>query len=691
MSKTAILSVRIISDAKNAVAGLKEADGALGGLGAKLAAAHPGMLAVGGALVTGAAAAGKALYDLGGRFDEVQDTIRVGTGATGDALTGLVDVAHNVATSVPTSFEAAGSTVADLNTRLGLSGDTLQTVASQYLEAGRILGEDVDINATSAAFSAFKIEGDNVSGAMDDLFRVSQATGVGMNDLATGVQGNAQALQTLGFGFSDSIALVGMLDKAGVDSTGTLNAMRKGMLNLAKPGEDMQAAFARVTGGIQDYIDKGDTAGALDLASQVFGTKGAAQMVQALQTGKISLDDLMGAAGTTGDTILGVGQDTQDAAEKWTILKNKGLEALEPLASGVFDLAGKGLDLLSSAVDAVHLDTITAQLKPLTPALTLARDGFNSIRGATVPVVAAFTGALIPVLNVLRPIAVNVFQTMASVVRIAWSTIVQVIKAGLTVLTGVFNIIRGIFTGNWRTVWTGAKQVFSGAWTAMKAIVSGAWSAIKAIVSGGINHIRGLLGALGGIIGGLMSSAWARARSATSTGVSNVVAIIRGLPGQASAALGSLGSLLWSAGSSLIQGFIDGITSKIASVRTTLSDLTSKLTSWKGPADRDATLLQGAGRLVIGGFINGLEDLYPSVRASLSDLTGMVASTDMGSIDAPTLSTDWTKTRPTATAGTVINVTVNGALDPVSTARQIKRILAAETRRGSSVTIGATS
>lgn len=355
--KSAILSVKIISDAKGAVKGFNETEQAAGGLSGKLAKISPGALAVGGAVITGAIAVGKELYDLGTTFDSVADTIRTGTGATGDALDGLIDDARKVATSIPTDFETAGATVADLNTRLGLSGDALQTVASQYLEAGRILGEDVDVNTTTAAFSAFKIEGDNVSGAMDSLFRVSQATGVSMNDLAGSAQRNAMAMQELGFSFEDSIALVGSLDKAGVDADATLNAMRRGMLNLAEPGESTSDAFKRATGELQGFIDAGDTGAALDLASNIFGTKGASQMVQALQAGTLNMNDLMSAAGATGDTILGVGEETMSAGEKWTILKNKGMDALEPVASGLFDGVGSALDYVIDLVDGFSMQS----------------------------------------------------------------------------------------------------------------------------------------------------------------------------------------------------------------------------------------------------------------------------------------------------------------------------------------------
>ncbi|MCJ1687788.1 phage tail tape measure protein [Rathayibacter sp. VKM Ac-2927] len=320
-------------------AGGKEAGGRFGGA---LKGALP-IAAIGATL--GGAFTG--FYKAGAVFDDVSDTIRVGTGATGEALAGLEDDAKRVAATIPTSFEQAGATVSDLNTRLGLSGETLQTVAKQYLEAGRILDQDVDVQKTTAAFSAFRIEGDAVEGGMDDLFRVSQATGVGMNELASGVQTVAPALQNLGFGFGDSVALMGTLDKAGLNATAVLGSMSKGMITLAKDGEEPQAAFKRVTGEIQGFVAAGDTAGALDLAGKVFGTKGAAQFVGAIQSGKINLDDLMGSAGTTEDTILGVGKATADFGESWTIVKNNALLALEPLGTAVFNLAGNGMGFLA--------------------------------------------------------------------------------------------------------------------------------------------------------------------------------------------------------------------------------------------------------------------------------------------------------------------------------------------------------
>lgn len=563
--KSAILAVKIISDAKGAIDGFKDAAAASDGLGGKLAAIGPGALAVGGAIVAGAVAVGKELYDLGARFDEVEDTIRVGTGATGDALEGLVDVAHGVATTIPTSFEQAGSTVADVNTRLGLTGDTLQTVASQYLEAGRILGTEVDIAGTSAAFSAFGIQGEAVSGALDELFQVSQATGVGMNELASSAQKNAGAMQELGFGFADSVRMIGVFDKAGIDADATLGAMRKGLISMAKPGEDMQATFQRVTGEIKGYIDAGDSAAALNEAKNIFGAKGAAQMIQAIQTGVLSMDDLTAATGQTGDTILGVGQETMDAAEKWEILKNRGLEALEPLASGLFGLVGDALGGLLDWLDTADFSGLTTAFSGLQPAIDGIVSAFQSFDVGSIgstfsfiqPVITAFgeafgaaipkiielagaiQGALAPIIEALAPIVAGVMQTIGAV-----------FVAAIDILMGAVNVIKGILTGDWQAVWDGVAQIVDGAINLVSAALSGWWNAMSSIFSAGAS-----------MLSNLWTSAWNGITSYLSSAVSSIGSTISSIPGLIVSALGNVGSLLYSAGVNVIQGMINGIRS----------------------------------------------------------------------------------------------------------------------------------
>lgn len=292
---------------------------------------------------TAVAGLATALFSVGSVFDDVSDTIRIGTGATGDALSALEQSAKNVGSTVPSSLESIGTTIADVNTRLGLTGPTLETFTSQILQAGNMLGEEIDINGLTASFTAFGVGGDQTVGVMDELFRVSQATGVGMNELAASAVKGAPQLQQFGFSLAESAGLVGSLDKAGLDADKTLGAMNKALVQFAKDGKEPQEALFGVVTEMQNLVDAGNDGAAIDLASGLFGTKGAGQFVQAVKMGTLSVDDFVSATGASSDTILGAASDTADFAEQWQLFKNNVLILIEPIASKVFGAISQGM------------------------------------------------------------------------------------------------------------------------------------------------------------------------------------------------------------------------------------------------------------------------------------------------------------------------------------------------------------
>lgn len=462
---------------------------------------------VGGVIVAGAVAAFKGLYEIGEVFDDVTDTIRVGTGLQGEALDGLVDVAKNVGLNVPAEFGAIGSTVADLNTRLGLSGETLETVASQYLEAGRILGQEVDINATSAAFSAFRIEGEAVSGAMDTLFQVSQATGVGMNELASGAQAMAPAMQTLGFSFEDTVAMVGSFDKAGLNSTAIMASMSKGMVTLAKDGEQPADAYARVVGELQGFVDTGDKAAALDLASEVFGTRGAAQFIGALESGVLNMDDLMSATGATGDTILGVGEETMDFAERWQITMNNAMVAIEPLASAVFTAVGDGL-----AAAMPFLQELGAWVGENTAVIGIIAAVIGvTLVGAFFAWAASIWATTIALLaNPITWIILAIIALIAAVVLLVmnWDAVVAWIT---DIWSGFISWITGVidgFIGWWNGVWAGFASWIGEVWSGFVGWITAVWNGFIGWIMGVIGGFVGWWNGIWSAVGQFIASVW---------------------------------------------------------------------------------------------------------------------------------------------------------------------------------------
>lgn len=327
-----------------------------GSMGTSMLAGLKGPLLGAGAAIAGAMGVADivgGLMGIGQTFDDMRDTIVVGTGASGEALDALCESAKEIATTVPTSFEGAGDVVQNLNTRMGLVGDELEAVGERVIAAGQMLGSDINLDSLTGAFNAFGVANEDAAAKMDYLFNVGQATGIGFNDLTGILEKNAPALQNLGFSFEESANMAGLLDKAGMDASGTMSKMSKALVELAEPGQSAADAYRGVITEMEGYIAAGDTAAAIDVASTVFGTKGAAQFVGAVQSGALSLDELSNAALGAGEGIMGTMEATMDWPERWELLKNKATEALEPLGGALMDGASAAMEKLSEALDAI--------------------------------------------------------------------------------------------------------------------------------------------------------------------------------------------------------------------------------------------------------------------------------------------------------------------------------------------------
>lgn len=314
-------------------------------IGAKL---KTGMTVAAGAVAGGLAG----LVKVGTTFDNTWDTVRAGTGATGEAFEALKENIRNVAkesVGVGGDFEAIGSTAADLNTRLGLTGKPLEDMTRSMMQLQE-LGVDADINSLSQAINGFGVEAKDMPGMLDKMFQVSQATGLSVSELANSAVKAGPSLRGFGFDMADSAALVGQMDKAGLDADKTLQSMQRALAEFSSEGRDAPEALKETIGSIEELINAGNEAGAIDMASNIFGTRGAAQFVDAVKTGTLSVDDFMAATGATSDTINGVAEETASFAEKWDQFKLNALTALEPVASKIFDSIAPAMQLVIDKV-----------------------------------------------------------------------------------------------------------------------------------------------------------------------------------------------------------------------------------------------------------------------------------------------------------------------------------------------------
>ena len=411
---------------------------------------------------------GKFLLDIGGEFDEMTDAIIIGTGATGEALEALEESAKGIATTVPISFGEAGNIVQGLNTRLGLTGENLDDVGQRVAAAGELMGSAINVESMSGAFAAFNVAADDMAGEMDYLFGVSQSTGIAFDDLTRILESNAPALQGLGFSFEESANMAGLLDRAGMDASGMMGKMSKALVSLAQPGETAAEAYQRVLTEMEGYIEAGDEAAAMDLATELFGTRGAAQFVGAVQSGALAMDDLRDASLGAGEGIMGTYEATASWPEKWEVLKNKAKEFLEPLAGALMDSLGMALDKLNEVMDSIDPSTLEGVASTLTELFT------------------ALIAAVTNLWTALQPLVTFLMDTFVG-------GVIPAIEAALLLLSGDFDGARakiGQALEGVKTIVSNAKTAITQRFEAIRTSISGKVDAIKSAVTTKFNDIK---------------------------------------------------------------------------------------------------------------------------------------------------------------------------------------------------------
>lgn len=400
--KTAVLAVKIVSDARGAKKGFDKASGDANKFSGQMK-----KMAAGLAASLGFKKLTTELFKLGGEFDKTWKNLRIGTGATGDDFAALQDSVRKVSGEIPGltgGIDQIGSTLGDVNTRLGLTGPDLEKVTSQFVTLSN-LGVDADIDSVAAALNGFGIEAGDIEGELDKLLQVNQATGVSITDLANSALKAGPQFRAFGFDLSDSAALVGTMDKAGMDADKTIGRLARAFGEFAEEGRDAPEALRETVTEIEAFIEAGDMTGATSMAEKLFGTRGALQFIDAVQSGVLSVDDFAAAAGVGSDTILGLGEELSSFPEKWQLFKQSAALALEPLAESIFNSVQGPLESASSAVteNAGVFGALTTAVVVFTGVLTAARIAqmlFNAVMGANpivrvVAIVIALGAALV--------------------------------------------------------------------------------------------------------------------------------------------------------------------------------------------------------------------------------------------------------------------------------------------------------
>jgi TP901 family phage tail tape measure protein len=431
----------------------------------------------GAGILIGAGAVAAGLFEIGSSFDEAFDNIRIGTGATGPALEALQADMKAVAGTVPASFGDAGKAITVFSQKLGLTGAPLQTLSSQVLELSRMTGTDLGGNLTAVTdvFNNFGVGAGEQSGKLDLLFRASQASGVSVAELAGTMSGAGVVLREVGLSFDQSAGFLATLAKAGVDAGDVMPALSKSLATAAKQGKDASSVFTETFNAIKGAPS--DVAGA-GIALDVFGAKAGPKLAALIREGKLSYEDMTAAIAGGGETILGASGDTQDFAEKLTMLKNRVFLAIEPIATKVFNKIGELMDTLGPKVDELtkfmeeHKDMMVIVAGVLGGIMIIVLTAYTISMLAAIAATVAAAAPFIAIgvaIGAMVAAAIYLWNNWDQVFKWimdhkAYAAIILIL--GSVIIVPIVLLIATIkwLQANWENVWSKIQAVTSFAW-----------------------------------------------------------------------------------------------------------------------------------------------------------------------------------------------------------------------------------
>lgn len=481
-------------DKKGFDKGIKEADekteGFAAGFGEKLSKLKVPIAAVGAAV----AAMGTAAVLAADNINKAYAGIRVGSGATGEALEILKSDFDAVFGTVPADAAEVSTAIADLNTRLGLTGPALQDMATQFLELSRITGTDVasNIKDVTRLFGSWDVAADDQAGTLDNLFKTSQSTGIEVGKLATLSTQYGSTLQGLGFDLKDSVAMLGKFEKEGVNVEAALAGMKMGLGKLASEGiTDPIEAWDELTRRVKEAETEMEAVG---VASEVFGARAAAEMASAIRSGNMDLGDFVAGLDASEETVLGAADDAMTLGDRMGILQHKAEKALQPVGNlmiGVFETAmphleaagdalvemGRGVATWAEEVAIAAGPVVEAFQEKMAPVV----DFFQGKQEHLVEwwaenseiFIAAWENVAAAITWVLETVIVPLFEWV-------WPYIESIYSGVLDTMLGVAKLFAAIIAGDWDAAGDALVDITKGAMAALNGVWAAGWDAIAA-------------------------------------------------------------------------------------------------------------------------------------------------------------------------------------------------------------------
>ena len=468
-------------------------------------------------------------------IDEGYDVIITKTGATGEAAESLQKSMDSVFGSLPTSAADAGIAIGEVNTRFGLTGESLEQLSSQFIQFSQINETDLNgaIGSVNKNLQIFGLGAEDAQGYLGLLTTQAQATGISVDDLMNSVQKNGPVFKEMGLSIDESVNLLAQFEKNGVNADSALAGLKKAQQNATAEGKTLSQSLGETMEAIKGASSETE---ALQIATELFGKKGALEMTQAIREGRFSVDDLSSGLDDFKTTVTDTFEGTQDAPDKLTTamnnLKIAGKEigetlltALAPMFEKLVNAAKRLAEWFSNLSDGqkqmiLGAGGVAAAIGPVLIAIGKMSTGLSAlikyfgsaetmggkliaaIGGISAPVVAvaaavgALVAAFVHLWNTNEEFRTNIMEIWNSIVE-AFQNFFQGIVDRLNALGFQFEDITEVL----KTLWDGFCAFLA-------PVFEGAFQFIATTLETVLNVLTGLFDVFSGLFTGNWDLVW---------------------------------------------------------------------------------------------------------------------------------------------------------------------------------------